>query len=122
MKSERKNNNERLIALISKNVREIVQFEIKDETIGFLTITNVIVSSDHSYCKIFVSFFNNEDKNIEKINRKAGFVRSALSKRMNIRRVPEIEFVIDNSFSNFSKVENVLKVEEEEIIKAKKLK
>ncbi len=114
------NNLERLQAEIAKDVREIVQFGIKDETIGFLTITDVVVSSDHSYCKIFVSFFNNPEKNLEKLNRKKGFVRSALAKRIKTRRVPEIEFVVDKSFLNFKKVDDALKKEEEEISSFKK--
>ena len=114
------NNLERLQAEIAKDVREIVQYDIKDETIGFLTITDVIVSSDHSYCEIFVSFFNNPTKNLEKLNHKKGFVRSALAKRIKTRRVPEIEFVVDNSFLNFKKVDDALKKEEEEISSFKK--
>ena len=63
------NNNERIIADISKAIREIVQYEIKNETIGFLTITDVKVSNDRSYAKVYVSFFNNGEKNIEKLNK-----------------------------------------------------
>ncbi len=114
------NNKERLAAEISKDLKEIVQFEIKNENIGFLTITDVVVSSDHSYAKVFVSFFNNQEKNLEKLNRTKGFVRSALSKRLKTRRVPEIEFVLDNSFLNGLKVEQALEKEAEELKKNKK--
>jgi len=120
MKLEKKNNSERLNALISRNIRDIVLTEIKDETIGFLTITDIDISSDHSYCKIFVSFFNNQERNLEKLNRKKGFIRSALSKRLNTRRVPELEFLLDHSFENYNKVDSILKKEEEEIKEAKK--
>ena len=47
---------EKIKSLIARNVKDIVTQEIQNEHIGFMTITDVEVSSDHSYCKIFVSF------------------------------------------------------------------
>lgn len=114
------NNNERIIADISKAIREIVQYEIKNETIGFLTITDVKVSSDRSYAKVYVSFFNNGEKNIEKLNKLKGYVRSSLSKKIHTRRVPEISFVLDDSFFKAEKVEQAILKDEEDIENMKK--
>ncbi len=114
------NNNERLIADISKAIREIVQYEIKNETIGFLTITDVKVSSDRSYAKVYVSFFNNGEKNIEKLNKLKGYVRSSLAKKIHTRRVPEITFVLDDSFFKATKVEEAILKDEEDIENMKK--
>ncbi len=114
------NSKERLAAEISKDIKEIIQFEIKNESIGFMTITDVVVSSDHSYAKVFVSFFNNHEKNLEKLNNARGFVRRTLSKRLKTRRVPEIEFVLDDSFLKFQKLDEALKKDEEDILKFKK--
>lgn len=114
------NNKERLEAEISRDIKEIVQYEIKNESIGFLTITDCVVSPDHSYVKVYVSFFNNGTKNIEKLNRTKGFVRSALAKRLKTRRVPEIEFVLDDSFFKQKSLEEALKKDEEEIEEIKK--
>ncbi len=114
------NNNERIIADISKAIREIVQYEIKNETIGFLTITDVKVSNDRSYAKVYVSFFNNGEKNIEKLNKLKGYVRSSLSKKIHTRRVPEISFVLDDSFFKAEKVEQAILKDEEDIENMKK--
>lgn len=113
------NNNERIIADISKSIREIVQYEIKNETIGFLTITDIRVSSDRSYAKVYVSFLNNGEKNIEKLNDLRGYVRSSLSKKIHTRRVPEITFVLDDSFFKGQKIEEIIEKEKEEIDKFK---
>lgn len=114
------NNKERLAAEISKDIKEIVQFDMKNESIGFLTITDVVVSSDHSYAKVFVSFFNNPEKNLLKLNKAKGFVRTKLSKKLKTRRVPEIEFVLDDSFFKNEALENALKKDEEGIKSIKK--
>lgn len=114
------NSKERLAAEISKDLKEIVQFELGNESIGFMTITNVVVSSDHSYAKVFVSFFNNPEKNLQKLNNAKGYVRSKLAKKLKTRRVPEISFVLDDSFFKQESLENALKKEGEELESLKK--
>lgn len=114
------NNVERIKANIAKNIREIVQYELHSEKIDFLTITNIEVSSDHSYAKVFVSFFTNPQKNIENLNKLKGFVRSALSKRLKLRRVPEINFVLDDTFEQERKLNELLNKESEDIENLKK--
>lgn len=112
---------ERVKSLIARNVKEIVSSEMTNENIGFMTITDVEVSSDHSYCKIYVSFLNNAKKSIETLNRAKGYVRTRLSKKVALRRVPEISFVLDDSYYQEQKLEKVLEKEETDLEKLKKL-
>lgn len=109
------NSVERIKANIAKNIREIVQFELNSEKIDFLTITNIEVSSDHSYAKVYVSFFTNPTKNLESLNKVKGFVRSSLAKRLKLRRVPEISFVLDNSFNEEKHLNELLQNELNEL-------
>ncbi len=106
---------EKTKSLIARAVRDIVSYEIKNENVGFMTITDVEVSSDHSYCKIYVSFLNNAKNSIETLNRARGFVRSSLAKKLNFRRVPEIMFVLDDSYEKQARLESLLNKEKEEI-------
>lgn len=111
---------ERIKSLIARNVKDIVSYEIKNENIGFMTITDVFVSSDHSYCKIYVSFLNNAKHSIETLNRAKGFVRSSLAKKVNMRRVPEITFVLDDSYERQKHLEELISKEGAEIENLKK--
>ena len=106
---------QKIQALIARNVKDIVSYEIKNENIGFMTITDVEVSSDHSYCKIFVSFLNNAKNSLDTLNRAKGFVRSRLAKKVNLRRVPEISFVLDDTYERQQRLENLIKKDEEEL-------
>lgn len=106
---------EKTKSLIARAIRDIVSYEIKNENVGFMTITDVEVSSDHSYCKIYVSFLNNAKNSIETLNRARGFVRSSLAKKLNFRRVPEIMFVLDDSYEKQARLESLLNKEKEEI-------
>lgn len=47
---------EKIAGIIQKEVSEIIQFELKDPKIGFITITDVTVTNDLSIAKIYVSF------------------------------------------------------------------
>jgi len=108
------NQQKRIKSIIEKNIREILQFEIKNE-VGFLTVTNVIVSDDHSYVKVYVSFFDHPNDNFMKLEKTKGYVRSSLAKKMSLRRAPEITFILDDGFLKAEKLEKLLKKDSEEI-------
>ena len=112
---------EKIKSLIARNVVDIVSQDIKNEHIGFMTITKVEVSSDHSYCKIFVSFLNNAQHSLETLNRAKGFVRSSLAKRVHFRRVPEISFVLDDSYFKQERFEELLAKDKKEITSIEEL-
>ena len=50
---------DRVPALILKNISEIIQFEVKSKSIGFVTVTDVVVSNDFSHAKVYVTFLLN---------------------------------------------------------------
>ena len=47
---------QRIQSIISKNISEIIQFELKNPRIGFCTVSEVNVSTDFSYAKVYVTF------------------------------------------------------------------
>jgi len=48
---------DRVAQEIQKEIAVILQREVKDPRIGMVTVSDVEVSSDLSYAKIFVTFF-----------------------------------------------------------------
>ena len=109
------NKSGRLKAIISRSIKEICEFELTNEKIGFFTITDVVVSDDHSYAKVYVSFLINPKEGIERLNRAKGYVRSSLAKKIDTRRVPEITFVLDDSYEKQKHFEELLKAAEEKM-------
>ena len=100
----------RIQRLIQKNISEIIQMEIKDPHLGFVSIPEVKVSKDLSYAKVYVAFINeNEAKEGMKVLEKSkGFIRSELAKRMDTRRVPEISFVLDEGYKKEQRITELL--------------
>lgn len=90
----------RLEGTIRKNISDIIQFVLKDPNVGFVTITDVHVSNDHSFAKVFVTFLGKDARaqaGLKALNRAKGFIRSELSQRLDIRRTPDLIFVLDET-------------------------
>ena len=102
---------EKVAGIIQKEVSEIIQFELKDPKIGFITITDVTFTNDLSIAKIYVSFLGQkarEEAGMKALERSKGFIRTNLAKRMTLRKVPELQFKIDDSLERGNKIEKIL--------------
>ena len=94
------NKEERIAGIIRKGITEIIMLELKNPHLGFVTIPEVKVSKDFSHAKVYVSFIKEEEikEGMDVLEKSKGFIRSALAKRLDTRRVPEINFVLDEGF------------------------
>ena len=105
------NKQERIATIIRKNIAEIIQFQVKDPHLGFVSIPEVKVSKDFSYATVYVSFFKDEDivPSLEVLNKAKGFIRSELATKLDTRRVPEIRFVLDEGYKKEERITELLK-------------
>lgn len=104
------NRQERIETIIKKNITEIIQYKIHDSHLGFVTITEVKVSKDFSHAKVYASFILDKDKakGMETLNKAKGFIRTELSKTIDIRRCPDITFVLDDGYEKEQRIEDAL--------------
>lgn len=116
------NKSKRIEMLIKKNISDIILFELHDKKLGFVTVTDVKMSKDYQYARIYVSFLNAKDPiaNLEVLKKARGFIRSSLSKKMDIYKIPQLEFILDDSYENAKHLEDILKKDEEDIDKINK--
>ena len=101
---------ERLNQTILKEITNIIQLKLKDPSVGFVTITDVVVSNDHSYADVYVSFLGKKERNeagLKALNRAKGFIRTELARSMTTRRVPELTFKLDNTLEKATRLENI---------------
>lgn len=102
---------EKLNGIIQRELTEILATEVRDPKIGFITITDVEVTSDLSYAKVFVTFLGKNYKRrdgMEALQRSNGFIRSLLAKRLTTRKVPELKFILDTSLDYGNHIESIL--------------
>lgn len=101
---------QRIASNIIKELSYILAYEVKDEDIKFVTITDCKLASDLSYAKIYVTVFDKEkiDSTIKALNDAAGFIRKELASRIDIRHTPELSFVYDESIEYGKKIEGII--------------
>lgn len=78
---------------------ELIQREIKDPRVGEISIINVEVSGDLGVAKVrFLPLGNQGDATLAQagLEKAAGFLRHQLRKRMRLRTIPELRFIIDD--------------------------
>lgn len=93
------NRTDRIADVIQKEIATIILQEMKDPRIGLHTILEVKVSKDLNYAKIYVSVMQEEQaaQTIETLNKAAGFLRAQLAKRIQMRVMPHLSFVYDDT-------------------------
>lgn|SRR5690625_645416 len=106
----------RIAGEIKREVSSIIATEVKDPRLGMLSITDVEVSRDLSWAKVFFSMLGSEEekeRTLEGLERAKGFVRSELAKRLRLRHTPEIIFLFDPSLEAGAKMDALLKTLQE---------
>jgi len=92
---------ERVGNLIRHEISELLQRQVKDPRVGnFVTVTEVSISPDLRYAKVFVSCIGSEEerqKTLSGLTAASGFLRNQLAKRLRLRRIPELSFHWDDS-------------------------
>ena len=92
---------ERVNSLIRQEVSELLRRQVKDPRLGsFITVTEVSTSPDFKYARVFVSRIASEEKKketLEGLAAASGFLRKELAKRLELRRIPELNFQWDDS-------------------------
>ncbi|HZG15127.1 MAG TPA: 30S ribosome-binding factor RbfA [Candidatus Bathyarchaeia archaeon] len=97
---------------IKKELSVLLQREMKDPRIGFVTVTGVEVTSDLQQAKVFVSIFGNEEQraaSLAGLQKAKGFLRSEIGKRVKLRHVPDLLFKLDESIDYGNKINTLLR-------------
>jgi ribosome-binding factor A len=85
---------------IQRELPELIRQEVKDPRVGMLTITEVEVNRDMEFAKVYFTTLGSvaeHDACLQGLQRASGFLRTQLSRRMQLRVVPKVSFVYDHS-------------------------
>jgi len=99
IKNERINNN------IQKEISYIIANEVKNPGVKFVTITAVDTTRDLSFSKVYFTTLEEEKIALDSLKQSKGFIRKQLADRIEIRHIPEIEFIYDESISYGERIE-----------------
>ena len=101
---------ERIASTLKREISYIISNEIKDKDIKFVTITACKVTNDLSFAKVYFTVFDQTKKEstLKALNNASGFIRKLLMDRVDIRHMPELQFVYDESIEYGQKIENII--------------
>ncbi len=102
----------RIAEQIQRELAQLIRMELKDPRLGgLITITEVEVSSDQAHAKVFFTLLGDAEKTEEtsaSLKRAAGFLRTQLAHRMQLRTVPELQFEYDASVERGMKLSRLI--------------
>lgn len=106
---------EKLESLLQQEIALVIQNEIKDPRLsGMVSVTRVEVAQDMRNATVFVSVFSldNVEKqravDLEVLNHSARYIMFLLSKKLEIKYIPDLIFKIDLGMEQASRVLEIL--------------
>ncbi len=102
---------ERVNVRIVQEVSAILR-EIKDERIGFITVTRSEVSADLRHANVYISVLGEDNTKMETmraIKDNTSFVRKSLGKVMNTKVTPEINFKVEKRIETSVDISELIK-------------
>ena len=103
---------ERINSEIQKSIQHIIDNDLRDPQINaIISVNSVDTTPDLSYCRVYISSIGKtpQDEVLARIKGAAGFIRGKLSKMVQLRITPRLEFLKDNSMEYSNKIEGILK-------------
>ena len=102
---------EKVEQFIKEELSQILQREVRDPRIGFVSVTDVEVSVDLRHARVFVSVLGTPEEKaatMEGLTSASRYIRRELGQRLQMRFTPEISFRLDESIERGSRVMKLL--------------
>jgi ribosome-binding factor A len=97
--------------LMKREISTILQREVQDPRVEFVSITGVTVSPDLHVARVNFSVLGDEKKKEEAtkaLDSARGYIRRLIGKRISLRYTPDLEFIYDNSLEYSARMEQTL--------------
>ena len=99
---------EKVNRTLQKEIGSIIQFEVKDPRVEFVTVTHVEVSRDLQHARVYFTVLGDTHKiqaAHEGLQHARGFIRRLAGQRMHMRYTPEIDFIFDESLERSFRIQ-----------------
>ncbi|HEX9125273.1 MAG TPA: 30S ribosome-binding factor RbfA [Methylomirabilota bacterium] len=102
---------ERVNQLIREEISAVLQRQIKDPRLGFVTVTEVDTTADLKLARVYVSVLGPEEqwaKSFKALESARGFVWNWLRKHLDLRVTPQLAFRPDRSMEHAAHIQSLL--------------
>lgn len=101
----------RVNEMLKEEISQIIQEDLKDPRIEFVTITSVDVSKDLKYATVFLSILGSDGAKrecLEGLTSAKGHIKSELGKRIRIKFLPDLRFKIDETIDEGIRISKLI--------------
>ncbi|MBS1252004.1 MAG: Ribosome-binding factor A [Anaerolineales bacterium] len=101
----------RISELLKEELGRLILRGVQDPRLAGVTVTDVEISPDLSYAKVFFSLIgDNEEKEDaqEALDHASGYLRHEIADRLELRRIPELSFRLDRSIERGQRILDLL--------------
>jgi ribosome-binding factor A len=104
------NRSDRVAGQLRRELALLIQSELKDPDVGFISVSDVEVSRDLAHARVYVTVFDPAAApvTLRALRRAAGFLRSRLGQQLRIRNMPELHFVHDASVETGQRIDELI--------------
>lgn len=100
---------------ISEQIKEelpLIFRTVKDPRVSkMISVIRTEVTSDLSFCKVYISAIEGSEKTketVEGLKSASGYIRREISKRLKLRKAPEMHFIADDSIEYSANINKML--------------
>mgnify|MGYP001252639952 FL=1 len=101
----------RIAEQVQRELSDIIRLELKDPRVGMITLTDVEVTRDNAHARVYFTLLGGESRVEEArkgLQHAAGYLRSQLARRLNIRVVPQLHFEYDASVERGARLSQLI--------------
>jgi ribosome-binding factor A len=102
---------QRLNEQLRREISEVVRWNVKDPRVGPAAISRVETSADLAHARVWVVIVGDnadEKETLAGLAGAAAFIRSQLSDRIEVRKVPALQFRVDRSMAHATHIQKLL--------------
>jgi ribosome-binding factor A len=97
--------------LLKTEIADIICTRMNDPSMGFITVTDVLLSNDIRTAKVFFSVLGDENQKLQSLKnlQKARvYIQNELRSRVRLRYLPVLKFFLDQSWNSHERIDNIL--------------
>ncbi len=102
---------QRMQSELKKILSKAINFELRNKYLDMITITEIELTNDLSYAKVYYTHLNDENRDeVQKaLEKSSGFLKNEIAKAKFMRKIPQLIFKYDEVLENARHIEELLK-------------
>jgi ribosome-binding factor A len=103
---------ERVADLIRQELSKLLERDVKDPRVGFVTVTRVELTRDLRSARVAVTVLGEDPQkkdSLKGLSAAQGFLRHELAQRLGLRYTPQLAFHLDEALESEQRIEELLR-------------